>query len=73
MEIKQKKNILEHLARIADKDLAAKEAIEKEADKIAQILATDTQYNVITERIQLLNSIAYRIFEKAIATCSSLL
>ncbi|MEQ1704749.1 MAG: hypothetical protein ABL867_02100 [Rickettsiales bacterium] len=73
MEIKQKKSILEHLARIADADQAAKEAVEKEADKIVQVLATETQYDVITAQIELLDTIAYRVFEKAVATCSALL
>lgn len=73
MEFKQKKSILEHLARIADKDPVAKEAIEKEADKIAQILTTETKYDAITAQLELLDTIAYRVFEKAVATCSALL
>lgn len=71
MDIKLKQTALANLAKTAGE--ASEKALSKEADKIAQILAAETQYDIITAQIELLDTIAYRVFERAVAACSVLL
>lgn len=71
MDIKLKQTALSNLAKTAGE--IVEKALSNEADKIAHILTTETQYDVITSQIELLDTISYRVYEKAVATFSALL
>ena len=71
MDMKQKKNILKQLARTEGEVTQA--ALNKEAEKIAAALPIETQYDQIMSQLELLDTIAYRVHEKAVEIIKSLL
>lgn len=73
MDIKQKKNILAHLAQKAETDQAALQAIQKESAKITAAFQSETQYEHIYEQLELLDTIAYRVYKEAVAAIQGLL
>ncbi|MBN1974873.1 MAG: hypothetical protein JW787_14630 [Sedimentisphaerales bacterium] len=73
MDIKQKKSILTHLAQKAGSDPIAQKAIQKEFAKITASLQSEIQYEKIADQIELLDTIAYRVHEKAVGAIKVLL
>ena len=74
MDIKQKKSILAHLAQKAATDPAALQAaIQKESAKITAALQSETQYDNIADQLELLATIAYRVYEEAVSTIRGIL
>jgi len=73
MDIKQKKSILSHLAQKADTAPAALQAIQKESTKISTALQSESQYDNIADQLELLDTIAYRVYEEAVGTIQDLL
>lgn len=71
MDLKQKQNILKQLAR-TEGDVAEK-ALNNEAEKIAKALQEETQYDLIADQVKLLNTIAYRVHDKAVEIIQCLL
>ncbi len=71
MDINVKKKLVEKLAQLGDTKSMA--ALEKEADKIAAILGTATDYDILEGNIELLDGFAYRIYEKAFSVAQSTL
>ena len=71
MEIKQRRNILQQLAQTPGDTV--QEALDKEAEKIAEVLQDDTLYEQIEAQMELLDTIAYRVSDKAIEIITSLL
>ena len=72
MNIEQKKSILAHLAQKAT-DQAALQAIQKESVKITATLQSETQYGNIAGQLELLDTIAYRVYEEAVRAIRDLL
>ncbi len=73
MDISQKKSILTHLAKKAEPDSAALQAIQKECNSITSSLQNETRYDDISHQIELLQIIAYRVYKKAVDTIRNLL
>lgn len=73
MEIEQKKSILVHLAQKATTDRAALKTIQKESAKITAALQSETQYDKIADQLELLDTIAYRVYEEAVGAIRELL
>ena len=73
MDIKQKKSILAHLAQKAETDPVALQAIQKESAKITAALQSETQHDNIADQLELLATIAYRVYEEAVSTIRGLL
>jgi len=71
MDKNQKHSLLSQLAQTQGE--VAQKALEKEADKIAEALQEETNYNTIEQQIELLGAFAYRVFAKAFAIAQSLL
>ncbi len=71
MDIHQKKSILTQLARKGGEQ--ATQALEKEADKIQATLMEDTRYDVIDSQMDLLESFALRVPQKAFAIAEGIL
>lgn len=72
MDIKQKKSILAHLNQKAGTDPIALQAIQKEYAKITAALQSETQYDNIADQIELLDTIASRVYEEAVNTVRGL-
>lgn len=73
MDIKQKKSILSHLAQKAETDQAALQAIQNESAKITAAVQCETQYEKISEQLELLDTIAYRVYKEAVDAIQGLL
>lgn len=71
LEISLKQKALIQLARASGK--VAQAALNNEAEKIALALQTETQYDHIETQLDILDSIAYRVHEKAIEIIKGLL
>ncbi|HAU0992125.1 TPA: hypothetical protein ACGAPA_000730 [Legionella pneumophila] len=65
IDIKLRKKALEQLARTSGQ--LASIAIEKEVLKIEQVLISETEYDMLSNYIDLLDVIAFRVYEKAIS------
>lgn len=63
MDHSARKTLLEKLAQLGDEKSIS--ALQKEADKIAAALASETRYDALENNIELLDSFAYRTYEKA--------
>lgn len=64
MDIKLKQTALKNLALTAGG--LAESAVQKEIGKIAAVLRTETQYDHIADQLELLDTIAFRVHEKAV-------
>lgn len=64
MDIKNKKTILRQLAK-KDEERAI-DALKKEARKIALVLGNSTNYQELSDNLELLDIIAYRVYETAV-------
>ncbi|MEJ1408629.1 MAG: hypothetical protein RPU60_00155 [Candidatus Sedimenticola sp. (ex Thyasira tokunagai)] len=66
MDYRQKKSILSHLAKKAE--IGSKEllAIQDECAKICASLRTETQYDHISDLLELLGAIAYRVYDETV-------
>ena len=73
MDTEQRKSILSHLAHKAETDQSALQAIQKEADKIIEVLKSETRYDNITDQLNLLYTISYRVYEESVITIRNLL
>lgn len=73
MDIKQKKSILAHLNQKAGTDPIVLQAIQKEFAKITAALKSETQYDNIADQLDLLDTIAYRVYEEAVGAIRDLL
>ncbi|HEY1248600.1 MAG TPA: hypothetical protein VGE97_06415, partial [Nitrososphaera sp.] len=71
MDIHQRRNILQQLAQTAG-DIV-EEALNKEVEKIAEVLQSETLYEHIEAQIELLDTIAYRVSDKAVEIIRRLL
>lgn len=71
MDIKLKQTALQNLARTAG-DLA-ETALKKESTKITAALQSETQYEQIGEQLELLDTIAYRVYKEAVDVIRGLL
>lgn len=65
MDIKLKQTALQNLAKTAGE--LAEKALKKESEKIIAALQNETQYEHIVEQLELLDTIAYRVFEEAVS------
>ena len=66
-----KQKALKQLARTAGE--VAQNALNKEVDKIDAALQIETQYDQIVEQLELLDTIAYRVHEKAVEIAKTLM
>ena len=73
MDINQRKSILAHLATKAEVGSIEIAAIQKEVEKIATALQTETQYDQIASQLELLSIIAYRTHQRAVEITHNLL
>jgi len=71
MDIKLKQKALRNLTKIAGE--VAEAAIRKESTKIIAVLQSETQYDNIADQLELLTTIAYRVYEEAVNTIRGLL
>ncbi|HAT9314945.1 TPA: hypothetical protein JBB95_03445 [Legionella pneumophila subsp. pneumophila] len=71
IDIKLRKKALEQLAHTSGQQASI--AIEKEALKIEQILVSETKYDILSNYIELLDLIAFRVHKKAIGIFKILL
>ena len=71
MDLAYKQKALKQLARMGGEITQA--ALDKEAEKIASALATETQYDHLEAHLQLLETISYRVVEKTVETIKNLL
>lgn len=68
IDIKQRKSILAHLAQKAETEPAALQVIQKEYVKITTALENEVRYDNITDQLELLDTIAYRVYIDAVNT-----
>ena len=71
MDIKLKQTALQNLARTAG--VLAETALKKESTKITAALQSETQYEHIVAQLDLLDTIAYRVYEEAAGSIRGLL
>lgn len=62
---------LRSLAKVAGE--SSEIALRKEVDKITAVLQSETQYDHIETQLELLDTIAYRVYEETVATIRELL
>lgn len=73
MDIKQKKNILAHLAQKAGTDQVALQAITKEFAKISLVFQSETQYDRLENQLEILDTIVYVVHQEAVNTIQEFL
>ena len=73
MDIKQKKSILFHLANKAEPGSTVLQAIQKECTRIIEALKNETQYELLSEQLDLLDTIAYRVYGETVSTIGDFL
>jgi hypothetical protein len=71
VDIHLKQKALKHLARTEGE--AVMGALNIEVEKISEVLSRENEYSTIEEQLDLLNTIAFRVHDKAISTLFELL
>jgi hypothetical protein len=71
MDIKLKQTALQNLAKTAGE--VAETAIRKESAKIIAVLQCETKYDHIVDQLELLDTIAYRVYEETVSAIRALL
>lgn len=71
MNMKLKQTALQNLARTAGE--LAETALKKESTKITTALQSETQYEHIADQLELLDTIAYRVYKEAVGAIRGLL
>ena len=71
MDIKLKQKALQNLAKTAGE--VAEAAIRKESTKIIALLQSETEYDHIADQLELLDTIAYRVYEEVVGAIRDLL
>ncbi len=73
MDTKQKKSFLFHLSKKAEPGSKALQAVQQECAKILVALKSETQYEHLSDQLELLDTIAYRVHEETVVAIGDFL